>query len=265
MKSGGDVTDRSTMRINSAAAIMNALRADEIIAFAKSKQVETDIRDGENCSGVATASGASVAAAAVPGAGQVTPAPKASTSGSGLSAILSNPLFLGLLVLVGLGIAVFAFMAMSRKPKPVAEVPQRPATPRAAAAGTALGSNDSTVLMEKPKQGTSRELTLRLSGHAPDGAAINLEMVGSAIRDKPVMLGVGANADLKVPDLRPNYKVSRMHALIGFDGTNFTIEDNKSLNGSKLNGKALEAHQLAPIVNGDVITLADIKLNVSVS
>jgi hypothetical protein len=119
--------------------------------------------------------------------------------------------------------------------------------------------------MEKPRPSTTRELTLRLSGHGPDGAAINIELVGSAIKAKPVMLGVGDNADVKVPDLRANYKVSRMHALIGFDGTNFTIEDNKSLNGSKLNGKALEAHQRAAIVNGDVVMLADIKLNVSVN
>lgn len=267
MKSGGDVTNRALMRINSAAAIMNALRADEIIAFAKSKQVETDIRDGEDCGG-ASASAAPVAGAAgtaMTGAVQASAAPKASTSGSGLSAILGNPLFLGLLVLVGLAIAVLAFMAMSRKAKPVAEATPRPATPRPAPVGTALAGDDSTVLMEKPRPSTTRELSLRLSGHAPDGGAINIELVGSAIKAKPVMLGVGDNADVKVPDLRPNYKVSRMHALVGFDGTNFTIEDNKSLNGSKLNGKSLEAHQRATIVNGDVIMLADIKLNVSVN
>jgi hypothetical protein len=269
MKSGGDVTNRALMRINSSAAIMNALRADEIIAFAKSKQVETDIRDGEDCGGggaAAAGADAGTAAAGLPAAGTATPAPTAAASRAGASGFLTNPLFLGLLVVVGLGIAVFAFMAMSRKPKPAAEAPPRPATPRApAAVGTALAGDDSTVLMEQPRKGTTREVTLRLSGHAPDGAAITIELVGSAIKSKPVMLGVGDNADVKIPDLRPDYKVSRMHAAIGFDGTNFSIEDNKSLNGSKLNGKPLEPHQRAAIVTGDVITLADIKLNVSVN
>jgi len=103
-----------------------------------------------------------------------------------------------------------------------------------------------------------------LSGRGPDGEAISLEFGATLVKTKPATLGVGANADIKIPDNRTEYKVSRMHAKIGSDGTNFTIEDNKSLNGTKLNGKRLDPHKIETIVNGDVISLADIDLKASI-
>lgn len=265
MKSGGDIGRRSRMRIQPSAAIMNALRADEVIAFAKSSQVEPEVLEGESCSGAA-------AAAIAPPTGVTKPVPAAKTTGqSGSSSLFSNAWLLGLLVILGLAIAAFGFFFLSRKPKDAEPAPQpkpKPGTPpkpsAPAAAGTTLAGASSTRSMADAPKGTTREATLRLSGRGPDGEAVSLDFGATILKAKPVTLGVGANADVKIPDNRTEYKVSRMHAKISSDGTSFTIEDNKSLNGTKLNGKLLEPHKVETIVNGDVISLADIHLKVSI-
>ena len=264
MKSGGDIGRRSRMRIQPTAAIMNSLRADEVIAFAKSSQVEPEILEGESCSGAATANVA-------PPAGATKPVQAAQTSGQDASSTLfKNPIFLGLLVILGLAIAAFGFFFLSRKPKnaePAAPPKAQPGTqpkPGTPNAGTALAGGSSAPAPGDARKGTTREATLRLSGRGPDGEAISLEFGATLVKTKPATLGVGANADIKIPDNRTEYKVSRMHAKIGSDGTNFTIEDNKSLNGTKLNGKRLDPHKIETIVNGDVISLADIDLKASI-
>lgn len=267
MKSGGDIGPRSRLRIQPTAAIMNALRADEVIAFAKSSQVEPEVLEGENCSGAAAANAPAAAASA-------TPLPSGQASGGGgLASLFKSPMLLGLLVILGLAIAAFGFFFLKRKPEETEPAPEpkpqpkpqtgtsaKPAAATAAAAAPAAGG---TTIAERPK-GTTREATLRLSGRGPEGEAINIEFAAGLLKAKPVTLGVGANADSKIPDNRTEYKVSRMHAKIGSDGTSFTIEDNKSLNGTKLNGKLLEPHKVEAIVNGDVISLADIELKVSI-
>lgn len=261
MKSGGDIGPRSRLRIQPTAAIMNALRADEVIAFAKSSQVEPEVLEGESCSGAAPASAPAVAASA-------TPQQSGQTSSSGvLGSLFKSPMLLGLLVILGLAIAVFGFFFLKRKPEDAEPAPEpkpqpRPQTGTSTKPATAAAAGGTTVA-EGPK-GTTRETILRLSGRGPEGEAINLEFATGPLKAKPVTLGVGANADTKIPDNRTEYKVSRMHAKIGSDGTNFTIEDNKSLNGTKLNGKLLEPHKVETIVNGDVISLADIELKASI-
>lgn len=265
MKSGGDIGRRSRMRIQPSAAIMNALRADEVIAFAKSSQVEPEILEGESCSGAA-------AAAIAPPVGATKPAAAAQTTGQGgSSSLFSNSWLLGLLVVLGLAIAAFGFFFLSRKPKaaepasqPKPQPKPNPGTPPKPGAATTVAADSSTRLMADAPKGTTRETTLRLSGRGPDGEAISIDFGATLLKAKPATLGVGANADIKIPDNRTEYKVSRMHAKISSDGTSFTIEDNKSLNGTKLNGKLLEPHKVETIVNGDVISLADIDLKASI-
>ena len=262
MKSGGQIVPRAAMYINQGDAIMNALRADEVIAFAKSKQVEPEISDGETCGGGAAA-GAAPNTAAKASTAPVSAAADAAGGGSGTSmgGLLASPVLLGLLVLAGLGLAIFGFMALRRKPADPAPI-QPPS--RVAPAGPAA-VDDSTMLLERPQTAAVRGATLRLDGHAPDGSPVSLEFGSEALRGKAALIGAGTNADARVPDNRPEYKVSRLHARLGHDGAGFTIEDNKSLNGTMLNGKALDPHQPAKIVTGDVISLADIDLRATIA
>ena len=262
MKSGGQVVARAAMTIKQADGIMNALRADEVIAFAKSKQVEPEISDGETCGSSASAgvapntTGKAPAATVPPASGTV-----GGGTGTSVGGLLANPVLLGLLVLAGLGLAIFGFMALRRKPEASAPV-QRPS--RVAPAGP-VAVDDSTMLLERPQTAAVRMATLRLDGHAPDGSPIALEFGSEALRGKAALIGAGTNADARVPDNRPEYKVSRLHARLGHDGAGFTVEDNKSLNGTMLNGKALDPHQPAKIVTGDVISLADIDLRATIA
>lgn len=262
MKSGGQIVPRAAMYVNQGEAIMNALRADEVIAFAKAKQVEPEISDGESCAG----GGAANAPAKNGAAATTAPAPADATAagggtGSGVGSLLASPLLLGLLVLAGLGLAIFGFMALRRKPAEPTPVPR----PSRVAPADLAAVDDSTMLLDRPRTATVREATLRLDGHAPDGSPISLEFGSEALRGIAALIGAGTNADARVPDNRPEYKVSRLHARLGHDGAGFTVEDNKSLNGTMLNGKALDPHQPAKIVTGDVISLADIDLRATIA
>ena len=261
MKSGGQIRPRASMYISQGDAIMNALRADEVIAFAKSKQVEPEISDGDSCGGAAAKAAPNIAVKSTAGEPPAGGNAIGSGSGTAVGGLLASPALLGILVLAGLGLAIFGFMALRRKPADPAPV-QRPI--RAASASTAA-VDDSTMLLERPRTAAVREATLRLDGHAPDGSPISLEFASEALRSKAALIGAGTNADARVPDNRPDYKVSRLHARLSHDGAGFTVEDNKSLNGTMLNGRALDPHQPAKIVNGDVISLADIDLRATIA
>ena len=262
MKSGGQIVRRALMHVNQGDAIMNALRADEVIAFAKSKQVEPEISDGESCRGGA-ASAAPKGAASAPMAIPTPPdgAAVARGSGTSISGLLASPALLGLLVLAGLGLAIFGFMALRRKPANAGP----PLASNRAAPLVATPTDDSTMLLERSRTTAVRGASLRLDGHGPDGSPISLEFASDALRGKPVMLGTGTNADARVADNRAEYKVSRLHARLGHDGAGFTVEDNKSLNGTMLNGKALDPHQPTKIVTGDTVSLADIDLRATIA
>ena len=54
--------------------------------------------------------------------------------------------------------------------------------------------------------------------------------------------------------------VSREHLTIKLDGERVVVEDNKSANGTQLNGEWLKPHQAYPIRNGDELTLGLLKL-----
>lgn len=260
MKSGGQVVGRAAMRVDQSDAIMNALKADEVIAFAKSKQVEPEVSDGEGCGTVAAAAPAKTTASAPTTAPGGAPFDGDGAT-SALGGMLASPALLGVLVLAGLGLAIFGVMALRRKtavagPTPV---PGRPSPM------TSSAPDDSTMLLERPRTATVRGGTMRLDGHGPDGSPINLEFSSEALRANPVLLGAGANAEARVADNRSDYKVSRLHARLAFDSASFTIEDNKSLNGTMLNGKMLDPHRPAKIVTGDVISLADIDLRATIA
>lgn len=52
-------------------------------------------------------------------------------------------------------------------------------------------------------------------------------------------------------------KVSRVHAVITFDGSRFIIRDNKSVNFTRINGSQIDPSESIALVNGDFIEMGD--------
>ncbi len=265
MKSGMTKLPRAEMVIVPGATNINALKADEIIAAAKTLQVSFKPATGE----CGTASAAAPAAAA-----PVTPAPSPDGPAQGESSTdaagwLSANLPLVGLLLLGLVVAGFGLYLMTRKRptesyQPPVSVALDPPVSRQVI-DTTVEPEGSTTLVGGTAAPTIRELELRLNGRGPSGEPIDLRFAASELKAKAVTLGVGSNADTRIPDNRSDHKVSRLHAILAFDGTSFTVEDNKSLNGTKVSGSKLEPHQSQTLVHGDTLTVADIDLKISIT
>lgn len=56
--------------------------------------------------------------------------------------------------------------------------------------------------------------------------------------------------------------VSRQHLIIKLDGDRVVVSDNKSSNGTKLNGERLKPNEAYPIRHGDELTLGTMALKV---
>lgn len=271
MKSGGKVGRRSAMRIKDGDNEINALKADEVIAFARTARVDYTDQDS-GCNGAPTTTQAS---AAPVGDGSGTEAVSEestateSTEAGGNAALswIKDNIVLVALLLLGLVAALFGIIMLTRRDE--SEVEEAPM------GGTHLGTIRSepspadeveggTALIADTRTPTDKELEIRLSGRGPAGEAIDIRLYKSAVEAKPAMLGVGGNADHRIDDNRPDHKVSRMHAMIGHDGNDFFVEDNKSTNSTKVSGQPIEPHTPTKLVHGDTLTLADVELKVSI-
>lgn len=71
---------------------------------------------------------------------------------------------------------------------------------------------------------------------------------------KELIIGRDEGSDIKIDDLT----VSHNHALLRLRGNKVTIEDLRSLNGTKLNGKVVS--KAVAISSGDVIAVGAVKL-----
>jgi len=265
MKSGMTKLPRSQLLIAPGATTINALKADEIIAAAKTLQVNFKPSDGTCGAETAAAPPPTVAPSAINPDGGAT---KAEGSNRAVVWLMANLPLVGML-LIGLIVAAFGLYMMTRK-RPVESYGMRdPVTPNTPvsrhALETSVDPEGGTTLVAATVAPTVRELELRLNGRGPGGEPIDVRLAGSALKTKPVMAGVGSNADIRIPDNRSDHKVSRLHARLAFDGTNFTVEDNKSLNGTRVSGGKLEAHHPQTLVHGDTLSLADIDLKVSIT
>lgn len=114
-------------------------------------------------------------------------------------------------------------------------------------------------------KGTSlrdRSPTIRLTGRGPSNEPIDLKFEANELIGSGAMLGVEGDNNAMIPDNRANKYVSRQHARLSFDGRNFTIQDNKSTNKTKVGGQILTPSTPRVLVSGDRLELADVVLNV---
>ena len=237
-----------------------ALEKDELISVANQEGVPFQMASGD-CSAMGVA--APVAAAAATGAAE--PAPSASES-SPASALGENKLAIGALVVLALALVAFGLRRIfgaKPVPRPESELarenlrtngtavpgsaPQGPAAAQTAVKGTALVGR-----------------TIELAGRGADSQAMSYRFASSVIGKSGVSIGSDPASVEACVDNRADYKVSRLHARLGFDGSNFTLEDLRSTNGTKVGGEKLEANKPKVLVQGDDIEFADIKLKVSI-
>jgi hypothetical protein len=269
MKSGAKVARRADLLIVGTAGVMNALRADEIIKAANDKRVNIDVKDGEACGGTTMGSVPPPGTAADAKSNAPAPAPAVSPTlgsrfgemfDSGSSSLLILAAILGLIA-VGFGIYTLTRRQAAQGAWDAAPPAQEP-EPQARESASSRAPTSLPPALGETKVGES---TLRLTGRGPAGEPIELSFSSGALQAAAATIGVGANAQARIPDNRPDHRVSRLHARIAHDGRHFTIEDNKSLNKTFVGGQAIESHVPTKLVNGERIRLADIELSVSIS
>lgn len=114
-----------------------------------------------------------------------------------------------------------------------------------------------------PPPAPASQPILVLTGRGPTGEALQFTFTVGDVQGGAAIGSDRSKVRAAIDD-RKDYAVSRVHALIDFDGQGFTIEDNKSANGTKVGGAKLEAHKPQRLVDGDELELADVRLRVSV-
>jgi hypothetical protein len=267
MKSGAKVARRADLLIVGTAGVMNALKADEIIKAANDKRVNIDVKDGDSCGGSTVAAmppASSSTAATQNGSAPASAVAPASSSRLGEMFDGSSP-YLILAAILGLIALGFGIYTLTRRQAAHDEWEPASAGPDPAPAGESPPSRTATSLSPSVGETKVGESTLRLTGRGPAGEPIELSFASSALQAEGMTIGVGTNAQARIPDNRTDHRVSRLHARIAYDGRHFTIEDNKSLNKTFVGGQAIESHVPTRLVNGERIRLADIELSVSIS
>jgi pSer/pThr/pTyr-binding forkhead associated (FHA) protein len=83
------------------------------------------------------------------------------------------------------------------------------------------------------------------------------ELKRVALADRPVKVGRSAECDFSFPD---DKQVSRFHAVLEERPNGWFVVDNKSTNGSYVNGQRVTVP--FPIKDGDVIEIGDQRLRV---
>jgi len=105
--------------------------------------------------------------------------------------------------------------------------------------------------------------SLVLTGRGPSGEALQFTFTVDQVQGGAAIGSDRSKVKAAIDD-RKDYAVSRVHALLDFDGQAFTIEDNKSANGTKVGGVPLDAHRPQRLVDGDELEFADVRLRVSI-
>lgn len=259
IKSGGTVVRRARLHISPEATVMDALKVDEVIKAAN--QYGVKYANATGCGGTPAPMATPTATATATASATPTPAV---TSTGGPAALLKSGPFLVVLGLLGVLAAAFGIYTLTRRDGEPGDPTVEPLQGTRNAPSRTVEEERGTALITDTRPVAAPERVLRLNGRGPAGEPIDLSFSAADLMSKPVTLGVGANAESRIPDNRTDYRVSRLHARLAYDGKTFTIEDNKSLNGTFVGGRRLESHAPTSLVNGDTIGIADIELTVSI-
>ena len=233
-----------------------ALEKNELISVANQEGVPFVAADGD-CSAMGATTAAPTSA----------PVPTPSAPESNLvSALGENKLAIGALLVLALALVAFGLRRIfggKSTSRPENELVRDDS--RAAGTAVPVGAPQAPAAAQTAAKGTAVVgPTIELAGRSSDGRAMNYRFASSVIGKSGVSIGSDPAGVEACVDNRADYKVSRLHARLGFDGSNFTLEDLRSTNGTKVGGEKLEANKPKVLVQGDDIEFADIKLKVSI-
>ena len=222
-----------------------ALAPNELISVASQEGVPVERVPGGSCGPTA---------AAGPPLQLQLPAPKAKVSAIQNIGdyFRSHPLYLGAVIVVALaalGLGIWLLVTGQRTPL----LTSGPGVSGPGAGGEA----------PPPPVAPDASPVIELSGRGPDGEPLNFRFTADELTAAPIKIGADPDVTVRI-DRRTDYKVSRNHASLGYDGRNFTVEDLKSVNKTKIGGTELAPHKPRVLMQGDELELADVKLRVNI-
>ena len=141
--------------------------------------------------------------------------------------------------------------------RPAAATVQRPA---AAVPARPVGSHAAPAPAQAAPAGPSSAELPRIVSERPQSASMpSLTLVRAngtryRISEFPATVGKGSAANVRIGG---NTAISRVHAIIKYLGTGFSVEDRASTNGTFINGNALFAGERVALHEGDRLTLGD--------
>jgi len=120
------------------------------------------------------------------------------------------------------------------------------------------GSDSELVQRDYSYDGEGRRTaTVKLKITSHEGMEEIRSVEVSLSGETGIIIGRGGEAEIRISD--PSRRISRKHAALRFEDGRLMIFDLDSTNGTFLNGRRVEG---APISEGDVIRIGDIKIEV---
>lgn len=246
-RNGGFIDLGQNGNINTAQGVGFGIAANEIVKFAGDENVSFQ-RDESVCGEKAVAAPA-IAKPAIETSRSDASEEKQDTGFSFNQIVATIVIALGLLIT---SLAVYLFAKKNKG----SEEPEVDTSSAPTSFEPAIGG----------KTGHETGAQIVLSGRDPSGQPIALKFSSNDLQGEGVWVGADPS-EVKghIGDERDNRLISRVHAKIGFDGTSFTIMDNKSTNGTYIGNRKLDAMAIETLQSGDVVKLADISISVRVS
>jgi pSer/pThr/pTyr-binding forkhead associated (FHA) protein len=99
-------------------------------------------------------------------------------------------------------------------------------------------------------------MAVRLSVRHPRSAAGPAGEIGYEFEQARIAIGRGTGADVRLPDL----SVSEVHATLQQQGSHYTLRDEGSTNGTRVNGVALVAQRPRALTEDDTIEIGEFTL-----